>query len=87
MLPTKVQEKKWKIDFQDGHNGCHLWFPIKTILAIFDLQVIQILSTKFHVSWPSGVGGVAFKANCWCRMTEDAQHTTHDEGGTTEDEF
>ena len=40
MLPTQfkvnklsVQEKKWKIDFQDGHLG----FPIVTILAIFDL--------------------------------------------------
>ena len=31
-----VQEKKRKIDFQDGrHLGC----PIKLILAIFDLQV------------------------------------------------
>ena len=32
-----VQEKKFKIDFQDGG---HLGFLIGTILAIFDLQVI-----------------------------------------------
>ena len=29
-----------------------------TILAIFDLQVAQILTTKFQVSWSRGVGGV-----------------------------
>ena len=32
-----VQEKKQKIDFQDGG---HLGFLIGTILAIFDIQVI-----------------------------------------------
>ena len=32
-----VQEKKRKIDFQDGGHGGHLGFPIGTILAIFDL--------------------------------------------------
>ena len=44
MLPTSfestglsVQEKKRKIDFQDGHHGGHLGFPIGTTLAIFDL--------------------------------------------------
>ena len=37
MLPTKfgVQEKKRKIDFQDGDHGGHLGFPIRTILVIF----------------------------------------------------
>ena len=46
-LPVKsirvsVQEKKQKIDFQDGgHHG----FPIRTILAIFDLQVTPKLPT------------------------------------------
>ena len=28
-----------KIDFQDGHHGGHLGFPIGTIFATFDLQV------------------------------------------------
>ena len=32
-----VQEKKPKIDFQDGCHGGYLGLPIGTILAIFDL--------------------------------------------------
>ena len=58
MLPTKfqvnwvfVQEKKRKIDFQDGG---HLGFPIGMILSCFDLQVTPMLPTKFHVNWPFG---------------------------------
>ena len=39
-----VQEKKRKIDFQDG---CHLGFPSGTILAIFDLQVARYLLSSF----------------------------------------
>ena len=39
-----VQEMKFNLDFYDG---CHLGFLIKTILASFDLQVAQILPTKF----------------------------------------
>ena len=57
MPPTKfsatgvsVQEKKRKIDFQDGGHGGHLGFPIGTILAIFDLQVTLMLPTKFRVN-------------------------------------
>ena len=53
MSPTKfesiglsVQEKKLNIDFQDGG---HLGFLIRTILAIFDLQVTLMLPTKFRV--------------------------------------
>ena len=42
-----VQEKKRKIDFQDGG---HLGFPIGTILAIFDLQVTLMLPSKFGLS-------------------------------------
>ena len=48
-----VQEKKRKIDFQDGG---HLGFPIGTILAIFDLQVTLMLPTKFRVNWILGLG-------------------------------
>ena len=39
---------KWRssnIDFQDGG---HLGFPIRTILATFDLQVTSILPMKFE---------------------------------------
>ena len=60
MLPSKFgvnwpfsQEKKWKIDFQDGG---HLGFPIGTIFAIFDLQVTPMLPRKFGVNWPFGLG-------------------------------
>ena len=43
-IGLSVQEKKPKIDFQDGN---HLRFPIRTIFAIFDLQVTLMLPTKF----------------------------------------
>ena len=51
-----VQEKKRKIDFQDGCHGGHLRFPISRILAIFDLQVTLMLPSKFGVNWPLGSG-------------------------------
>ena len=61
MLPSEsigllVQEKKRKIDFQDGGHGGHLGFPIGTILAIFDLQVTLMLPSKFGVKWPFSSG-------------------------------
>ena len=43
-----VLEKKRKIDFQDGHHGGHLEFPIEMILAIFDLQVTQCFLPSFE---------------------------------------
>ena len=55
-----VQEKKQKIYFQDGRHGSHLGFPIETILAICNLQVTPMLSTK--LIGPGGVGGYDFKA-------------------------
>ena len=45
-----------KIDFQDGCCGSHLGFPIGTILANFDLQVVTIPSTKFQVNWTFSSG-------------------------------
>ena len=45
-----------KLDFQDGCHGGHLGFQIGTILAIFDLQVTQMLLSKFGVNWPFGSG-------------------------------
>ena len=51
-----VKKKKRKIDFQDGGHRGHLGFPFGTLLAIFDLQVIQILPTKFQVNWPFDSG-------------------------------
>ena len=68
MLPTKfqvswslVQDKTQKIDFQDGCHSGQLGFPIGTILAIFDLQVTEMLPTKFQVNWPFGSGEEAKK--------------------------
>ena len=62
MLPIKFrvnwpfQEKKQKIDFQDGCHGGRLGYPIGEILAIFDLQVTLMSPTKFGVNWPFGAG-------------------------------
>ena len=44
-----VQEKL-KIDFQNGGHDGYLGFPIG-ILAILDLQVSPVLTTKFWVNW------------------------------------
>ena len=45
-----------KNDFEDGRHGGHLGFSIETILAIFDLQVTQMLPTQFQIHWPFGSG-------------------------------
>ena len=55
-IGPSVQEKKRKIDFQDGRNGGYLGFPIETILATFNLPVTPILPTQFQVNWPFGSG-------------------------------
>ena len=60
ILFTSHQEKKKIIDFQDGGHGGHLGFPIRTISAIFELQVTPMLPTNFQINWPRGVGGVGF---------------------------
>ena len=48
-----IQEKKFKIDFQDGS---HPVFAIGPILAIFDIQVTSMILIKFQVSWPFNSG-------------------------------
>ena len=53
-IDLSIQEKKFKTDFQDGGSGGHFGFPIRTILAISDLQVFQIIPTKFQVNWHFG---------------------------------
>ena len=55
-IGLSVQEKKQKKDFHDGCHGSHLGFPIRTILAIFDLQVTPMLPTRFGVNWLLGSG-------------------------------
>ena len=49
-----IQEKKFKIAFQDGNCDSHLVFPIGTILSIFDLKVTSMILTKFQVNWTFG---------------------------------
>ena len=39
-----------------GNHGGHLGFPIRIILANFDLQVTLMLPTKFQGNWPFGSG-------------------------------
>ena len=58
-IGLSVQEKKLNIDFQDGGHGGHLGFLIRTILAIFDLQVNLMLPTKFQVKWLLSLGEAA----------------------------
>ena len=55
-IGLSVQEKKRKIDFQDGAHGGHLGFLILMILAISDLQVTPMLPVKFQVNWLFGSG-------------------------------
>ena len=46
-IGLSVQEKRLKIDYQDGSHGGHLGVPIGMILASFDLQFAPILPIKF----------------------------------------
>ena len=48
---TKSRFSRWL-------HGGHLGFPIGTILAIFDLQVIPMLPSKLGVNWPFGSGEI-----------------------------
>ena len=66
MLPTNFQVN-WPFGsgFQDGCHGGYLGFLIRTILVIFDLQVIPMLPTKFQVIWPFGSGEEAKNRFSW----------------------
>ena len=56
-----IQEKKFKIDFQDGGYSGHLRYSIGTILAFLYQQLTLILPTKFQV-------------NCSLRSREEVQY-------------
>ena len=45
-----------KTDFQDGGCGGHLGFPIDTILADFDPEIILLLPSKFQLKLTKGLG-------------------------------
>ena len=67
MLPMKFgvnwlfgSGEEAKNRLQDGRQWPS-WISILMILAVFDLQVILMLPTKFRVKWLRGVGGVS---NC-----------------------
>ena len=64
-IGLSIQEKKRKIDFQDGGHGGHLGFPIGMILAIFNLQVILVLPSKFGVNWPFSSGEAKNRFSRW----------------------
>ena len=49
-IGLSVQEKKRKLDFQDGDHGGLLGFRIGTILVVFNLQVTPMLPSKFQVN-------------------------------------
>ena len=63
MLPVTFQVD-WP--FSSGEEtknivSSHFGFPIRTILAIFDLPVTPMLPIKFRVNWPFGSGEKAKK--------------------------
>ena len=50
-MGLSIQEKKFKIDFEDGNLGGHLVFPIRRIFSNFDLQITLMIFTLFQVNW------------------------------------
>ena len=65
-----VQEKRFKIDFQDGYCGGHLGFSIWTILSGFDLQVTLILSIKVCINCLTFPLRICL---CWGFMAQSTQ--------------
>ena len=59
-IGLSVQTTKFKIDFKDGNFGCNIAFLIWTILAIFDLQVTQVLLIISQLAFGSGQGQNSF---------------------------
>ena len=45
-----------KTNFQDGRCDGHLGFPINTILANFDPEVVLLLQSKFQLKSINGLG-------------------------------
>ena len=64
-IGLSVQEKKFKIYFEDDGCGSQPGFPVDTISASFDLQVTLILPTKFRINWHFGSGEVQNRFLRW----------------------
>ena len=59
MLPTKLQVNWLFGSGEEAKNRFSSWplgFPIRTILAIFNLQVTTMHPTKIQLNWPFGSG-------------------------------
>ena len=56
LIHLVVCNKMSKTDFQDGHCGGPLGFPIDTILAHFDTEVVMLLQSKFRLKSTKGLG-------------------------------
>ena len=66
-LAFQFRRRSEKIDFQDSRHGRHLGFPIRSILALFDLQVTLMPPIKFRANWPFGSGEEAKHRFSRCR--------------------
>ena len=69
-----VQEKEFKIDFQDGGHGDHLGFPIGTILDIFNLLIVPM--PKLRVKSIYSTGWELLKMWKADERTDDGQQAT-----------
>ena len=69
-MGLSIQEKKFRIDFQDGNCGSHLLFPTGTILAIFDLQVTSMPLTMLSI-------GLSVQEKKWKTDFQDGCHGGH----------
>ena len=52
-----VKEEKLFKDFSIYSSGGHLVYRSGTILAIFNEGHPRIITVKFGLNWPSGLGG------------------------------
>ena len=70
--PCPFGSGELKIYFQNSSHGGHFGGWIRTILAIFDLQINLMLPTKFQVNWPFSSTEEAKKIDF-----QDGHHGSH----------
>ena len=61
----EAKKKKKKKKIKNGCHGDHLGFLIRTILAIFDVQVTPMLPTMIQVNWPFSSGEEKNRFSRW----------------------